>query len=133
MNITGKRQTSFYLEEKILEVNIPIKLVRRGGRTRIQTADGQMINTSPTNDTALMRALAQAHTWLQKLEDEEFCDLKALAIHYGQNESYVSRVALLTMLSPSLQEAIMIGSDIGGRTLTNYMDGFPAYWYKQPQ
>ena len=68
MNITGKRQTRFYPEEKILEVNIPIRLLRRGGRTRIQTADGQTLNTPTTNDTALMRALAQAHIWLQKLE-----------------------------------------------------------------
>ena len=103
MNITGKRQTRFYPEEKILEVNIPIQLLRRGGRTRIKTADGQELNTSPTSDTALMRALAQAHIWLQKLENGEFSDVKTLAAHYKQNVSYVSRILRLSILSPVLQ------------------------------
>ncbi|MTI13894.1 hypothetical protein [Sansalvadorimonas verongulae] len=45
-------------------------------------------------DTALMRALA-------------------LAAHYKQNESYVSRILRLMMLSPVLQEKVLNGESIG--------------------
>ncbi|WP_281647606.1 hypothetical protein [Parendozoicomonas sp. Alg238-R29] len=131
MNITGKRQSRFYPDENILEVNIPIQLLRRGGRTRIQTADGELLQSSPTSDTALMRALAQAHIWLQKLEDGEFSDVKTLAAHYQQNESYVSRILRLAMLSPVLQEEIITGQHIAGRSLADFMTGVPVLWSKQ--
>lgn len=78
-----------------------------------------------------MRALAQAHIWLQKLENGEFNDVTALAIHYKQNRSYVSRILRLTMLSPRLQEAIVTGQSLGNRTLADFMDGVPILWSDQ--
>ncbi|MCL6270255.1 hypothetical protein M3P05_10010 [Sansalvadorimonas sp. 2012CJ34-2] len=131
MNITGKRQTRFYPDQNILEVNIPIQLLRRGGRTHIKTPDGQILNTSPTSDTALMRALAQAHIWLQKLEEGEFENVKALARNYGQNESYVSRVLRLTSLPPSIQESILCGNETNLLSLSELLDGVSPLWKDQ--
>ncbi|WP_281648146.1 hypothetical protein [Parendozoicomonas sp. Alg238-R29] len=133
IEVIGKRKRTFHPEEKILEVFIPIRLIRRGGRTHIQTNDGEPLNLEPVEDTALMRALAQAYIWLQKLEDGEFKNVKALASHYKQNESYVSRILRLTMLSSLLQEKILNGESIGGRTLADFMDGVPALWKDQLQ
>ncbi len=131
MNITGKRQTRFYPDQNILEVNIPIQLLRRGGRTHIKTPDGQILNTSSTSDTALMRALAQAHIWLQKLEEGEFENVKALAKNCGQNESYVSRILRLTSLKPALQEAILTSQEITGKSLADFMNTVPQLWSHQ--
>ncbi len=57
--------------------------------------------------------------------------LRALARHYGQNESYVSRIIRLTSLSPKLQEKIMACQVIGGRTLADIMAGVPEIWKVQ--
>ncbi|MCL6270756.1 hypothetical protein M3P05_12560 [Sansalvadorimonas sp. 2012CJ34-2] len=131
IEVTGERKRTYHPKEKILEIFIPIRLIRRGGRTHIQTPDGEPLALEPIEDTALMRALAQAHLWLQKLEDGEFKNVKALATHYQQNESYVSRILRLTMLSPILQEKILEGESIGGRTLADFMDGVQALWKDQ--
>ena len=131
IEVTGKRKRTYHPDQNILEIFIPIQLIRRGGRTHIQTSDGEPLNLAPAEDTALMRGLAQAHLWLQKLEQGEFKNVKELASHYQQNESYVSRILRLTMLSPVLQEKVMDGESIGGRTLADFMDGVPALWKEQ--
>ena len=82
-------------------------------------------------DTALMRALAQGHIWLKKLESGKYKDVKDLAQQVNRHESYVSRIIRLTTLSPSLQEDILMGRDIGGRTLADFIDGFSPLWSEQ--
>ena len=129
--VNGERTITRRAEENILEIVIPIKLLRRGGRTHISTPNGQTIPENSNYDTALMRALAQGHIWLKKLESGKYKDVKDLAQQVNRHESYVSRIIRLTTLSPSLQEDILMGRDIGGRTLADFIDGFSPLWSEQ--
>ncbi|MTI12708.1 hypothetical protein [Sansalvadorimonas verongulae] len=130
--ITGERQLTYNQEENSPGIFIPIKLVRRAGRTHIQTSDGQVINPEPLQfDTALVKALAQAHIWMEQMTEGKYAGVSDLARRRKQITSYVSRIMRLTLLSPQLQEAILTGQNIGGRTLADFMDGFPLSWHEQ--
>ena len=130
--ITGQRQVIFHPDENTLEIFIPIKLIRRGGRTHIETGDGQVIDSEPTKiDTALVKALAQAHIWFHQLSSGDYEGVSDLARRRKQSSSYVSRILRLTLLSPQLQETILTGKSLGGRTLADFMNGFPLPWHEQ--
>ncbi len=130
--ITGERQERHYPDEQIIEVLIPIKLIRRGGRTHIETRSGDSVETQPAKrDTALIKALAQAHTWREQIEKGKYKDILDLARNMKISDTYVARIIRLTTLSPSIQEAILKGRYIGGRTLADFMGGVPLLWKDQ--
>ncbi len=134
--IAGERQYRHCPEENVLEIFLPIKLIRRGGKTHIAIGDDQPITLAPSNsDTALVRALALAlaHIWLKELEEGKHVDVLDLSRKVNKQPTYVSRILRLTTLSPQLQEAILFGQNLGGRTLTDFMGGISGEWFEQKQ
>ncbi|WP_281645210.1 hypothetical protein [Parendozoicomonas sp. Alg238-R29] len=73
------------------------------------------------------------HIWFQQLAAGKYDGVSDLARKRGQTSSYVSRILRLTLLSPWLQEIILTGKSLGGRTLADFMDGFPLPWHEQQQ
>jgi hypothetical protein len=134
LEITGERQEHYHPDEQVIEIIIPIKLRRRGGKTHIETSDWDNVTTDPSRrDTALVKALAQAHTWQQKIEKGHFKDRMELSKKLGINATYLSRIIRLTTLSPAIQVTILKGQYIGGRTLADFMGGFPILWQEQEE
>ncbi len=132
--ITGERQYKHCPEENTLEIFLPMKLIRRGGKTHMVTGDDQLVDLAPANnDTALVRALAQAHIWLQELENGQHNDVLDLSRKVNKQSTYVSRILRLTTLSPQLQEAVLFGQNLGGRSLTDFMAGVSSEWFEQKQ
>lgn len=91
-----------------LTLNIPIKIKRRGGSTRITLPNGEegMANL-PKKPTAMQLALARAYRWLVKLESGEVKTMRELATREGVDNSYVSRMINLTLLPPWTIAAIL--------------------------
>ena len=132
--ITGERQYRHCPEENVLEIFLPMKLIRRGGKTHLELGDNQSVTLAPaSNDTALVRALAQAHIWLKELEEGKHVDVLDLSRKVNKQPTYVSRILRLTTLSPQLQEAILFGQNLGGRSLTDFMGGVSSEWFEQRQ
>jgi hypothetical protein len=48
------------------------------------------------------------------------------------NPSYVSRILRLTLLAPTIVEAILDGRHPPERTIANLMEPFPLTWDQQP-
>ena len=91
-----------------LTLHIPIRIRRRGGYKKITLPDGQVgMAQKPFSPTAMQRALARGHRWLAMLESGEVKTLRELAVREGVNNSYVSRMINLTMLSPYVVAAIL--------------------------
>src|SRR5690606_20303243 len=89
-------------------IHVPFRLVRRGGRKEMQLPAGAAQARKP--DNTLVKALARAFRWKRMLDSGEFATITELAEREGIAPSYMTRVLRLTLLSPDIVEAILVGS-----------------------
>lgn len=88
----------------VISVFIPMEIRRRSGRKEII-----MPNTLPDDaePTPLVVALARAYAWQKYIDEGEFSDAQALALHLGVDPSLVRRTLRLGVLSPRIVEAAL--------------------------
>jgi hypothetical protein len=60
-------------------------------------------------DNALLKVLARAHRWRHQIEEGEYTSITELAKAEGVNQSYACRLLRLTLLAPTIVEAILNG------------------------
>jgi hypothetical protein len=110
-------------------LHVPFRIVKRGGRKEMQSPDGaaQLRRTEST----LVKALARAFRWKQMLESGEFSSISELAEKEGIAFTYMARLMRLSLLSPAIVDAIMIGGQPTGLTLAKLMEPFPQDWREQ--
>ena len=112
-------------------ISMPISFRHQRGRKRIVTpADSSAWSPpSPRVDNALVKAVVRAHRWRSMLESNSFATVRELAKAEKINESY--RILRLTLLSPTLTEAILNGLQPVGRDLAKLLKSIPVEWDKQ--
>ena len=86
----------------MLQVKVPFALRRRGVEGKIIAGDRE-----PAPDKPLLRALARAHAWTSDLRNGK--SLSEIATNAHHSDSYISTRAQLTVLSPTIQRAILDG------------------------
>jgi hypothetical protein len=109
-----------------ITVQVPFRIVKRGGRKEMQLPEGAA--QSRRTDSALVKALARAIRWKRMLESGEFATVADLAERERIAPSYMTRVLRLTLLAPCIVEAILddqVGQHV---TLTALMEPFPLEW-----
>jgi len=115
------------LAPTFLDITAPFQLRRRGVETRI--AAGQM---TPRPDPTLLRMLAQAHLWMDRLRTGT--PLAEVARDAGHSEAYIRTRAPLAFLAPSIQSAILSGTQPPDLTLARIVrTGVPLNWETQAQ
>ena len=115
-----------------LTLQIPIQIRRRGGCQKITFPNGEHgIPHKTSRPTAMQRALARGHQWLALLESGEVKTLRELAVREGVDNSYVSRMINLTMLSPYVVAAILDDSLPDNITLLELAADPPLVWGQQ--
>ena len=94
-----------------ITVHVPLTFTTRGGRKTIVGAISQLSHTPPRTrfDDSIIKALARAYRWKQKLEDGTYATVDELAKAQGINESYVTRILRLNLLAPDIVEAALNG------------------------
>jgi hypothetical protein len=113
-------------------VSIPISLRRSGGRKRVVTPTSAIwAPAKPQIDNTLIKAVVRAHRWRSMLESNLFKSVRDLAKAEKINESYLCRVLRLTLLSPTLTEAILNGLQPEGLELAKLLSSVPAEWDQQ--
>ncbi len=112
-------------------VQVPFRLVKRGGRKEMQMPDGA--SGQSKMDNTLVKALARAFRWKRILESGEFTTIAELAEHEGIAPSYMTRVLRLTLLAPEIVEAILDGKQSAELTLARVLELFPVEWSRQPR
>lgn len=108
---------------------VPFRIVKRGGRKEMQLPEGATAPRAP--DNTLVKALARAFRWKRMLELGEFATIAELAAREGIAPSYMTRVLRLTLLAPSIVEAILDGRQGPKVTLTRVLGPFPPEWETQ--
>jgi hypothetical protein len=110
-------------------VNVPFRLVKRGGRKEMHLPDGA--SSQRKMDNTLVKALARAFRWKRILESGEFTTIAELADREGIALSYMTRVLRITLLAPDVVESILIGQHSHEITLATLMNPFPLDWSDQ--
>lgn len=113
----------------VITIQVPFRVVKRGGRKEMQMPEGA---TQPRRtDNTLVKALARAFRWKRMLESGEFPTIGELAEREGIAPSYMTRVLRLTLLSPDIVELILDGKQGPEVTLVRVLEPFPVEWAQQ--
>lgn len=114
----------------VITVQVPFRVVKRGGRKEMQVPEGA---TQPRRtDNTLVKGLARAFRWKRMLESGEFASISELAEREGIAPSYMTRVLRLTLLAPDIVEAILDGKQGPEVTLARVLEPFLTHWAEQP-
>ena len=116
-----------------ISVNVPLMLKKRGGRREVIlpqafASDNPM---HPSHQEALVVAIARAHRWQKLLDDGKFESVSDLAREIGLDVSYAARLLRLTLLAPDIVEAILVGEEPSGLSLTMLTKQLPTLWDEQ--
>lgn len=123
-----------------ITVRVPLSIRKRGGRRLVlapdgtDVIDGTDVTTAPVPrliDNAMVKAIARAFRWREKLENGTYTTIAEIAAGEKINESYVARVLRLTLLAPDIVEAILDGRQPAEITLEALMKPFPLDWRRQ--
>ena len=110
--------------------SIRVRLQRCRGEAKLITGDESDASTSPPR-TSLLKALARAHDWNQRLIRGEARSIRQLADDTGVTEGYVRQLLPLASLAPDLVEAILDGAAPSTLTLDTLMHDLPLDWAAQ--
>ena len=114
----------------LLILKTDARLKRCGGEVRFQLApDSNHAKAHPT--PSLIRAVARAHDWVDRILRGESTNQRALAEATGLDERYVSRILPLAFLAPDLTEAILEGKHATHLSLEVFRGDVPIDWNEQ--
>ena len=101
----------------------------RGRDSRlVVTADQQ---AAPRPSLPLIKAVARANSWMERLLSGEIASLEGLASETGFTKRYISRTLRSAFLAPDITEKILDGLQAPELTVRTLMAGFPADWATQ--
>jgi hypothetical protein len=118
---------------RTMTVHIPIMLRHQGGRKQVVTPAGAApwIPTPSRVDNTIVKAIVRAHRWRDMLESGRHATVRDLAKAESINESYLGRILRLTLLSPTIVEAIFEGQQSATLELDDLLKQFPIEWDEQ--
>jgi hypothetical protein len=91
-------------------LTVEAKLKRCGGEVRLLVPpDSAVGQAAELPKASLIKAIARAHSWHQKLLEGKAHDQTSLARQAGVTERYVARVLGCAFLAPDIVEAILEG------------------------
>ncbi len=118
---------------KFLNIHIPMKFHKRGGRKLLIAAPGasRWVPPKPKKDDNLIRALAKAHRWRMQLDIGQVSSMDEIAQREKVRVSYVGRMMDLTLLAPDIIKAILNGRQPRGLSLREFRSPIPLEWGEQ--
>ena len=118
--------TSTPIAEDTITLDAEAQLKRCGGEVRL-LLDGTDQNR-PRHVPSLVRAVARANDWVERILRGEVANQRALARKTGFDERYISRIISLAFLAPDITEAILEGKQVPNLSLEKCADGISPEW-----
>ena len=86
---------------------------------------------SPRAIPSLIKAVARAHEWVDRIARGEVPHQRAIAAETGLHRRYVGRIMQLAFLAPDITEGILEGRQPPELTLETLMGDMSADWITQ--
>lgn len=94
----------------LIRLTIEARLRRCGGEVRLVVPPHSSTNVTARRPLpSLVKAVARAHGWYQRVLQGKALDQRSLARHAGLTERYVGKVFACAFLAPDIVEAILQG------------------------
>jgi DNA invertase Pin-like site-specific DNA recombinase len=117
--------------KNLIRLIVQAQLMRCGGEVRLVVPVGSAEHTPERTVPALIKAIARAHDWYERLVSGEVEDQRSIATLTRLDERYVSRILRYAFLAPEIVEAILQGRHTPGLTLENVRSRIPIDWREQ--
>lgn len=111
-------------------IHVPMRFSVRGGRKAI-IPEVSRPPAQPRLENALLKALAKAYRWRQRIENGEYASITELANTMRVNESYACRLLRLTLLAPEIVNEILNGVPNENLSVGRLTKPFPVEWHMQ--
>jgi site-specific DNA recombinase len=135
--VTGQREAQFPQidsdsAEDIVVLSTQATVTKCRGEVRLVLAPdaGQ---GSPRTIPSLIKAVARAREWVDRIARGEVPHQRAIAAETGLHRRYVGRIIQMAFLAPDITEAILEGRQPPHMTLETLMGDMPADWRGQRQ
>ena len=115
--------------EDLITLEADAQLRRCGGEVRLLLADTEQNRARPV--LSLVRAVARAHDWMDRILSGEVPNQSALAKETGFDKRYISRIIPLAFLAPDITEAILEGNQLPHLSLEKCVGEIPFKWSQQ--
>ena len=117
-----------------VSVHLPMTFRRRGGRKLI-VIPGDQARRPQSSElrivSPLLKAVVRAYRWREMIECGKYACAADLAKAEKVNDSYLSRVLRLTLLSPDIVEAIVSGRQPSTLQVDDLLGPLPCVWEQQ--
>jgi DNA invertase Pin-like site-specific DNA recombinase len=124
-----ERVESEIVFDDMITMETDAQLKRCGGEVRLILADGD--HNRPRPVPSLVRAVARANDWMERILRGEIPNQRALARETGFDERYISRIIPLAFLAPDITEEIMDGRQPSELSLAKCTPQIPLLWIQQ--
>jgi hypothetical protein len=122
------------LDRNHVVVTVPVQIQVRRGMHQIAMLGAEPVNSFAQPDRALLKALAQAHAWLDILLNGTVPSVEELARHVGRDRPYVRRVLKLAFLRPLTTEDILEARQRRFVSATELLEAdIPLRWRRQAE
>lgn len=115
--------------EDLITLEADAHLQRCGGESRLVLTD--TTQTKARSVPSLVRAVARAHDWMDRILRGEVSNQRALAKQTGFDERYISRIIPLAFLAPDITEAILEGRQAPDLSLETCVGEISLEWSMQ--
>jgi hypothetical protein len=114
-------------------VHVPLAIRPRSGRKTIVSPTGSRTSPSITAhaDPAIVKALARAFRWKRLLESGRYISISEIAAAEKIDRGYVGNILRLTLLAPTIVEALIDGRHLPDLQLSTLMKPFSLTWSDQ--
>ena len=114
-----------------LTLRVPARLKLCSGEMRLVIPPGHVRELRPRPNATLIKALARAYGWKEKLFSGQAPSIQTIAKAEGVTPRYVGRIMRLAFLAPDIVEAIIDGYQPANLELERLMKGVPIGWNEQ--
>jgi site-specific DNA recombinase len=115
--------------EDLIILDADAQLRRCGGEVRLLLADTEQNRARPA--PSLVRAVARAHDWMDRILRGEIPNQRGLAKQTGFDERYISGILPLAFLAPDITEAIIDGRQAAHLSFEKCVSKIPLEWTLQ--
>ena len=109
---------------------IEAKQKRFGGEVHLVVPPNSSVSVGHPK-TSLMKAIARAHSWYEKVVLGEALDMRSLARQAGLTERYVGKVFGCAFLAPDIIESILAGRQPHDLNFEKLCQNIPLNWVEQ--